>query len=76
MGLQFEARRRNCFTLSIKHAEEKRHKKFHLKVIASMMKENKDAPSGRSEAIHLSAMKSCHFSSFSVLTIGFAKGHI
>lgn len=36
----------------------------------------KDAPSGRSEAIHLSAMKPCHFSSIPMLTLCFAKGHV
>lgn len=36
----------------------------------------KDAPSGRSEAIHLSAMKPCHFSSFPMLTMCFAIGHV
>jgi len=81
MDLQLNTR--GSLTCSVKHAEEK--KKTHKKIIFICRSLliwwknnfiNKDAPFGGSEAIHLSAMKSCHFSAFPMLTICFAKGHV
>lgn len=86
MALQFKMRGRNCFTCPIKHAEGKRQvrKFFSFAGIYSYSlliwwRNNaikKDAPFGGSEAIHLSAMKSCHFSAFPMLTTCFARAHV